>query len=184
MLQRSWTLQREHQWATCGTGLAPGTLLLVDATKPLLALPCPYSPPTASADQAQPGLTVVTGKYAAQSVGEHYTRCRVRHGEPDLPGSNYRPRQPLQRRADLLSLPATPPRGHVRPARPARIRRPRAGDLQLDQASPPLPDVGAAYCRQMPSAPRPCRPGNPNPSSAWVSLVHVFHQFARIAESE
>ena len=32
------------------------------------------------ADQAQPGLTVVTGKYAAQSVGESYARCQSRRG--------------------------------------------------------------------------------------------------------
>ena len=36
--------------------------------------------PTATADQAQPGLTVVTGKYAAQSVGESYGSCQTRSG--------------------------------------------------------------------------------------------------------
>jgi hypothetical protein len=77
---RSWSLQREDQWATCGTGLVPGSLLLVDATKPPLALPCPFQIPTATADQAQPGLVVVTGKYAAQSVGETYASCQSRHG--------------------------------------------------------------------------------------------------------
>jgi hypothetical protein len=55
-------------------------LLLIDATKPPVYLPCPYPIPTATADQAYPGLTVVTGKYAAKSVGENYTSCRVRHG--------------------------------------------------------------------------------------------------------
>jgi hypothetical protein len=77
---RSWSPQHEHQWATCGTGQVAGTLLLIDATKRPLALPCPYQLPTASAEQAQPGLTVVTGKYAAQSVGEKYPRCLTRHG--------------------------------------------------------------------------------------------------------
>jgi len=77
---RSWSLQREDQWATCGTGLLPSSLLLVDATKPPLYLPCPYAVPTASADQAQPGLTVVTGKYAGQSVGERYGSCQSRRG--------------------------------------------------------------------------------------------------------
>jgi hypothetical protein len=77
---RSWSLQSEDQWATCGTGLEPSSLLLVDATKPPLALPCPYLIPTALADQAQPGLTVVTGKYAAQSVGESYASCQSRGG--------------------------------------------------------------------------------------------------------
>ena len=77
---RSWRLQREHQWATCGTGVVPRTLLLIDATRPPAALPCPYPLPTAAAEQAQPGLTLVTGKYAAMSVGEHFTRCRVRRG--------------------------------------------------------------------------------------------------------
>jgi hypothetical protein len=76
----SWSLQSEDQWATCGTGLVPSSLLLVDATKPPLALPCPYQIPTAMADQAQPGLTVVTGKYAAQSVGESYGSCQSRGG--------------------------------------------------------------------------------------------------------
>ncbi|HUD39162.1 MAG TPA: hypothetical protein VMR14_19845 [Streptosporangiaceae bacterium] len=77
---RSWSPEHEHQWATCGTGQGAGTLLLIDATKPPAALPCPYQIPTASAEQAQPGLTVVTGKYAAQSVGEKYPRCLTRHG--------------------------------------------------------------------------------------------------------
>ena len=75
---RSWRLQREDQWSTCGIGLEPSTLLLIDATKPPLALPCPYQIPSAIADQAQPGLTVVTGKYAAQSVGQSYAGCRPR----------------------------------------------------------------------------------------------------------
>lgn len=77
---RSWSLQREDQWETCGTGLEPGSLLLVDAVKPPVYPPCPYSIPTATADQAEPGLTVVTGKYAAQSVGETYAGCQLRRG--------------------------------------------------------------------------------------------------------
>jgi hypothetical protein len=77
---RSWDLRHEDQWASCGTGLVPRSLVLIDATRPPLYLPCPYQIPTATADQAQPGLTVVTGKYAAKSVGENYPRCRVRHG--------------------------------------------------------------------------------------------------------
>jgi hypothetical protein len=77
---RSWSLQSENQWATCGTGLWPSSLLLIDATKPPLALPCPLQIPSALADQAQPGLTVVTGKYAAQSVGESYASCQSRGG--------------------------------------------------------------------------------------------------------
>jgi hypothetical protein len=77
---RAWSPQGENQWSTCGTGLVPSSLLLVDATKPPLYLPCPYLIPTALADQAQPGLTVVTGKYAAQSVGESYASCQSRGG--------------------------------------------------------------------------------------------------------
>lgn len=77
---RSWSLARSHRWATCGTGLVPGTLLLIDATRPPLPLPCPFPIPTASAQQAEPGLTVVTGKYAATSVGLGYHRCTIRHG--------------------------------------------------------------------------------------------------------
>ena len=77
---RAWTLNHAHRWATCGTGLVPGTLLLIDATRPPVALPCPYQIPTAAADQARPGLTAVTGKFAAKSISEHFSRCRVRHG--------------------------------------------------------------------------------------------------------
>ena len=77
---RWWNRQREHQWATCGTGLVPGRLLLIDATRPPARLPCPAPFPTATAEQAQPGLTVVTGKYAATSVGEDFAGCRVRLG--------------------------------------------------------------------------------------------------------
>lgn len=77
---RSWSLQRENQWATCGTGLVPRSLLLIDATRPPANLPCPAPFPAAAAEQAQPGLTVVTGKYAARSAGEHFARCRVRRG--------------------------------------------------------------------------------------------------------
>jgi hypothetical protein len=76
---RSWTVQRENQWATCGTGLVPSSLVLIDASRPPAALPCPYPFPTAAAEQAEPGLTVVTGKYAARSVGRHFGRCRMRH---------------------------------------------------------------------------------------------------------
>jgi hypothetical protein len=77
---RSWSVQREHQWATCGTGLVPGRLLLIDATRPPARLPCPAPFPTAAAEQALPGLTVVTGKYAAASVGADFAGCQVRRG--------------------------------------------------------------------------------------------------------
>jgi hypothetical protein len=76
----SWNLRRERQWATCGTGVVPRRLLLIDATRPPARLPCPAPFPTAAAEQAQPGLTVVTGKYAAASVGEDFGGCRVRRG--------------------------------------------------------------------------------------------------------
>ena len=58
----------------------PHWLLLIDATKPPEALPCPYPLPSALALRAQPGLTVVTGKYAARSVGERFSRCLARRG--------------------------------------------------------------------------------------------------------
>ena len=77
---RSWSPQHENQWATCGTGLVPRSLLLIDATRPPAILPCPFPIPTAAAQQAQPGLTVVTGKYAARSVAEDFAHCRVRRG--------------------------------------------------------------------------------------------------------
>ena len=77
---RSWNLRRERQWATCGTGLVPGRLLLIDATRPPARLPCPAPFPTAAAEQARPGLTVVTGRYAATSVGADFASCQVRQG--------------------------------------------------------------------------------------------------------
>jgi hypothetical protein len=76
----AWGTLREDQWATCGTGLSPRSLLLIDATHPPMALPCPFLAPTAAAEQAQPGLAVVTGRYAARSVGAAFARCDVRHG--------------------------------------------------------------------------------------------------------
>jgi hypothetical protein len=76
----SWPQRRADQWATCGTGLEPRTLLLVKATKPAARLPCPYPIPLASAERARPGLTVVTGKYAASSVSQTYGRCKARNG--------------------------------------------------------------------------------------------------------
>ena len=76
----SWRVLHQKEWATCGTGLVPGSLLLIDAVKPPLALPCPLMIPTAGSVQAQPGLTVVTGKYAARSVAEQFPDCRLRHG--------------------------------------------------------------------------------------------------------
>jgi hypothetical protein len=77
---RSWRPRRENQWATCGTGLVPRSLLLIEASRRPAHLPCPAQLPTAAAEQAQLGLTVVTGKYAAESVGEHFASCRVRRG--------------------------------------------------------------------------------------------------------
>ncbi len=75
-----WDLHRASQWATCGTGQDFRSLLLINATRPPAALPCPFPVPTAAADQAQPGLTVVTGKFAAQSVSEKFTHCLMLHG--------------------------------------------------------------------------------------------------------
>jgi hypothetical protein len=77
---RTWNLQREHQWSTCGTGLVPRRLLLIDAIRPPARLPCPAPFPTAAAEQARPGLTVVTGKYAATSVGADFAGCRIWRG--------------------------------------------------------------------------------------------------------
>jgi hypothetical protein len=77
---RAWRPQREDQWSTCGTGLWPSALLLIDAIKPPMALPCPLQLQNASNDEAEPGLVVVTGKYAAASVGQRYGRCQSRGG--------------------------------------------------------------------------------------------------------
>jgi hypothetical protein len=76
---RTWHPHRQTQWATCDTGLVPRSLLLIDAIKPPLALPCPYSFPYADSLAAQPGLTAVTGKFAASSVSEQFNRCQLRH---------------------------------------------------------------------------------------------------------
>jgi hypothetical protein len=77
---RAWQVRHESQWATCGTGQAQGSLELIDATKPAEALPCPFPFPTAANEEALPGLTVVTGKDAAQSVSQDFGRCRLRRG--------------------------------------------------------------------------------------------------------
>jgi hypothetical protein len=77
---RTWSLQREDQWATCGTGLSTNALLLVDAIKPPMRLPCPLQLPYAGVDEAEPGLVAVSGKYAVASVGESYGRCQSRRG--------------------------------------------------------------------------------------------------------
>ena len=77
---RSWSLQREDQWSTCGTGLWTNALLMVNAAKPPMSLPCPLQLPFAGVDEAEPGLVAVTGKYAAESVGESYGRCQARRG--------------------------------------------------------------------------------------------------------
>jgi hypothetical protein len=77
---RSWGLQREDQWSTCGTGLWANALLLVNATKPPMYLPCPLQLPYAGVDAAEPGLVAVTGKYAGESVGQSYGRCQSRGG--------------------------------------------------------------------------------------------------------
>jgi hypothetical protein len=42
--------------------------------------PCPLQLPFAGVDEAEPGLVAVTGKYAAESVGESYGRCQSRGG--------------------------------------------------------------------------------------------------------
>jgi hypothetical protein len=76
---RSWAVQHENRWATCGTGVLPGSLLLLNATRPPVALPCPYSLPSAGAERALPGLTVVTGKYAARSVAAKFGHCQLRN---------------------------------------------------------------------------------------------------------
>ncbi len=74
----AWDSRHARQWATCGTGVTPQSLLLIDATKPPAALACPFPIPTAAAEQAQSGLTVVTGKFAARSVSGRFTRCQVK----------------------------------------------------------------------------------------------------------
>ena len=74
---RTWHRHSQTQWATCGTGVVPGSLVLIEAIKPPLALPCPFPLPSAETFEAQPGLTAVTGKFAARSVGEHFTRCQL-----------------------------------------------------------------------------------------------------------
>ncbi len=77
---RGWHLNRANVWETCGTGVGSRSLDLVNAKKPPIPLPCPIPFPTAKDFAGVPGLTVVTGKYAARSVAQTYRRCRSRAG--------------------------------------------------------------------------------------------------------
>jgi hypothetical protein len=77
---RGWHTEHENVWETCGTGVDPRSLALINAKKPPIALPCPFPLPFAKALAAVPGLTVVTGKFAAQSVAESYRHCLARDG--------------------------------------------------------------------------------------------------------
>jgi hypothetical protein len=77
---RGFQVSRAIQWATCGTGVDPHSLDLINAKKPPAALPCPYPLATAGGIEAVHGLTVVTGKFAAKSVAESYRRCELRSG--------------------------------------------------------------------------------------------------------
>src|SRR6185437_12276141 len=75
---RGFHVSRTNQWATCGTGVDPHSLDLIDAKKPPAALPCPAPFATAGGIEAVHGLTAVTGKFAAKSVAETYRRCELR----------------------------------------------------------------------------------------------------------
>lgn len=77
---RAWPTRQSIQWATCGTGVDPSGLLLLNAKKPPEALPCPFPYPSAENFAAVPGLAAVIGKFAAKSVDESYPRCQVRNG--------------------------------------------------------------------------------------------------------
>ncbi|HET7012350.1 MAG TPA: hypothetical protein VFI65_00460 [Streptosporangiaceae bacterium] len=77
---RAWALSRDDRWEVCGTGVFQRSLFLVNAKKPPLPAPCPLQIPTAKSLKAVPGLTVVTGKFAAKSVDESYHGCLTRHG--------------------------------------------------------------------------------------------------------
>ena len=77
---RGWHLNRADVWEVCGTGIDRRSLDLVNAKKRPIATPCPFPVPAAGALAAVPGLTVVTGKFAAESVAETYRRCLVRAG--------------------------------------------------------------------------------------------------------
>jgi hypothetical protein len=77
---RNWHTEHENVWETCGTGVDAGSLALINAKKPPIPIPCPAPLPIAKDLTAVPGLTVVTGKFAAQSVAESFRHCLVRNG--------------------------------------------------------------------------------------------------------
>jgi hypothetical protein len=77
---RGWQTERKNVWETCGTGVEPRSLTLINAKKPPVPIPCPAPWPIAKALAAVPGLTVVTGKFAAQSVAESFRHCLTRDG--------------------------------------------------------------------------------------------------------
>jgi hypothetical protein len=77
---RGWQTEHKNVWETCGTGVDTRSLALINAKKRPVPLPCPAPLPIANALAAVPGLTVVTGKFAAQSVAESFRHCLTRDG--------------------------------------------------------------------------------------------------------
>jgi hypothetical protein len=77
---RGWHLFTANQYETCNAGVDPRMLDLIKAKKPSIPEPCPYPYPEAKYFAAVRGLTVVTGKFAAASLGEKYGHCQERHG--------------------------------------------------------------------------------------------------------
>lgn len=53
---RTWHRHRQTQWATCGTGVVPGSLVLIDAIKPPLALPRPARSHSPTLTRSRPSL--------------------------------------------------------------------------------------------------------------------------------
>ena len=84
---RGWHTEHENVWETCGTGVDKRSLALINARKSPIPIPCPAPAPFAKELTAVPGLTVVTGKFAAQSVAETFRHCLLRAGTRICPST-------------------------------------------------------------------------------------------------
>ena len=132
---RGWHTEHENVWETCGTGVDPRSLALINAKKPPIALPCPFPLPFAKALAAVPGLTVVTGKFAAQSVAESYRHCLARDGARICLSTEAWRRRLPRRGAEPLGVQAAPPREDIHPAGDVGDGSTSPRDLRLDPHS-------------------------------------------------
>ena len=133
---RSWSLQREDQWATCGTGLVPRWLLLSTRPDRRPDLPCPaVSRRRRVPGPARPdsGHREVRGPVGPRGLRRLPGPAR----RPNLPVVGHRAGRLLQRRADLLGLPAAAPRRRSS-CSGSPERGPRPGGPRLRHGGPAL----------------------------------------------